>query len=298
MLLTACSGFAQAIDDREFLQRATDRVAEYDETFHDLTAEETATFRFLDMDGRPRMVRTIVSSLIIYRAQADAKMSVEYRDVESVDGKQVKDHSKRAVKLLERITDARSAIDELERVTREGSRYNQNVVTINLTLHEGIPLMMKCRHAFTFRYVGDEAVGEIPTRVYAYTQVEPCDASHYKLRLPSEYERGEKWHEGRLWLERSSARIVREERIVYAQNVYDARLRAKVIIARFNYKPSSFGILVPSTIELTSYGVTRQVFKNGPLTIPRMTLTQSYGPFSKFDVSVQQHVVYPDTQEP
>ncbi len=298
LLAAVSSALPQGFDDRAFLTRATDRVAEYAQIFNDLTATETATFRIRDDSGKEHLRRTVDSSLIVYRSQADANMAVEYRDVISVDGKEVKDRSKRAIKLLEGVTDSKSAIDELQRITKEGSRYNEDFVTINLTLHEAIPLMMKCRHAFTFAYIGDETVRGIPTRVYYYEQVQPCDVSHYTLHLPDDYEKGEKWHQGRLWLETSTARLVREQRTVFASHVRNSALRAKIIDVLFDYTPSTSGILVPSEIDITSYVFTGRSTPDGPVTEPRTLVTQSYGPFSRFEVSVEQRVVGPDSKQP
>src|SRR4051812_1153875 len=92
LVVVANTGLQAQSDHKAFLTEAAKRVEEYSEVFHDLTAEETAKIQIADIRGNVGTTRTVVSSLIIYRSQADASLAVEYRDVESVDGKEVKDH--------------------------------------------------------------------------------------------------------------------------------------------------------------------------------------------------------------
>ena len=294
-LLLASSVLAQEqrIPDRDFLLQAVSRVDQYVEIFHDLTANETSTIRMTNPRGEPMKPRTVVSSLIIYRSQADAKSWVEYRDVESVDGREVKDHTNRAIKLLERVADAKSAADELDRITKEGSRYNQDVTTINMTLHQGLPLLDDCRSAFTFVFLGAEEVRGMATRVYRYEQARPCNSFRYQLGLPKDYESGAKTHKGFLWLEAGTARLVREERDVYTASNAHPAAKIKVIHEIFDYQPSAFDILVPLKIDITSYRLSGMADANGPIMLPRVYLTQMYGPFSRFEVSVEQKINEP-----
>jgi hypothetical protein len=291
-LLLSCLFAAQEFSDKAFLVKGAERTQQYGETFHDLTADETTTIRYMDVFGNVASIRTVVSSLIIYRSQTDSQASVEYRDVESVDGKPVKDHSKRALKLLEGITDAKTAADELQRITKEGSRYNQHAITINMTLHEGLPFRAECRHVFVFNFVGVEEIHGIPTRAYRYEQAKPCAPSQYRLGLPAEYENGAKTHTGIIWLEADTARLVREQRNVMAESTEHPGRRVKVVEATFDYKPSAFDIMVPDTIDIIGYRV-RNRDKQVPNVVPNVHLTQTYGPFSRFEVTTQQHVVYP-----
>ena len=289
VVIPACA----QVSDRQFLLQAISRVDQYVETFHDLTAEETMTIRLTNHRGEPVSKRTIVSSLIIYRSQADAKRSVEYRDVVSVDGKVVKDHTKRAIKLLERMNDSKTAVDELERITKEGSRYNRDVTTVNMTLNQALPLEGDCRSAFKFSFLGLEEIRGMATRVYSYDQVRACGDVRYQLGLPRDYEIGPKTHTGKLWLEASTARLVREVRDVFTSSVAHPASKIKVIHEEYDFQPSSFDILVPFKIDVTSYRLSGMAGADGPIMLPRVYLTQMYGPFSRFEVSVEQTVNEP-----
>ena len=290
----ALAGQSAPFNHRAFLEQAVQRVNEYEDTFRDLTAEETFVIRLTDKNGNVARSRTIVSTMIVYRSQADPNAYMEYRDVGSVDGKQVKDHDKRAVQLLEKMSDAKSVAAELDRLTKEGTRYNHDVITINMTLLQGLPLRPFCRHAFSFTYKSTEEVRGIATRVYKYQQYKTCDASSYKFGLPADFEQGPKMHEGTLWLETDTARLVREERTVYATSLMNHRPEVKVMHAVFDYQPSAFDIFVPLVIEITSYRMTHAADASGtPVMQPRVYLTQKYGPFSRFEVSVEQKIESP-----
>jgi len=130
---------SQSLSDRDFLELASKRVREYTDLFHDLVVNETTTVELLESKGRPQLKRSLISSLIIYRSQVDAKHAAEYRDVESVDGKELNSHEQRAAKLFERLSKATSVADELQKITDESSRYNEHVKIRNMTLREGLP---------------------------------------------------------------------------------------------------------------------------------------------------------------
>jgi hypothetical protein len=286
---------AQRLTDREFLELASTQVRRYSGTFHDLTAEETSTIEFLDSSGKARSTRKVKSALIIYRSQANSKISTEYRDVEEVDGKPVKDHDQRAMKLFETLANAHSVADELDRITKEGSRYNDNVETVNITLNQGFPLRLGCRHKFQFGFIRDETVDSLRTRVYGYEQTEPCADYHYRLGLPQEFETGPKLHRGLLWLEESNGRLVREVRELYAQSNLRVGVEVKALHCIFDYGDSAFGIRTPRRIVIMDYALGNwKPF--GPAifeTRPRMTITQEYGAFSRFEVSVEQKIAEP-----
>ncbi len=282
---------AQQLSDPEFLKLAAQRVHEYVTAFHDLTAEETTTVWYYDSSHAVQR-DTIVSDLIIYRSQADPSISVEYRDVVSVNGKKIQNHGDRARKLLGKRMESDSVAEELARISEEGNRFNQRASVVNSTLLQAIPLWPECVSAFRFVFEGSEEIRGIPSRVYAYEQLKPCGTFAYTFDLTTDFQIAPLTHAGRLWLESSTARVVREDRTVYVQDKRagpDSRIA--FLQAHFDYRSSNFGILVPASIWYESYTFRHSVIGEKPYPRPRVLLDQTYGPFLRFSVSVEETVI-------
>ncbi len=293
-LLFSVAAVAQSqLSDAEFLKLAAQRVHEYVTVFHDLTAEETTTVWYYDSSAAVQR-DTIVSDLIIYRSQADSSVSVEYRDVVSVNGKRIKNHGDRAMKLLGQRMDNDTVAEELARISEESNRFNPHASAVNSTLLQGLPLWPECVSAFRFAFEGNEDISGIPTRVYAYEQLKPCGAFEYTFDLTADFQIAPLTHAGKLWLESDTARIVREDRTVYVQNKRAApESRIAFLEARFDYRPSNFGILVPARIWYQSYTFRYSTIGETPYPRPRVLLDQTYGPFMRFNVSVEETVNRP-----
>src|SRR5262249_35837200 len=106
------------------LTTARDNVASFPAVFKDLAAEETKTVEIYEKPGALSGTRRIVSDLIVYQSQRDPAVMTEYRNVREVDGVAVSGRDDRAIKLFERLAKADSITKELNRIHREGSRYD------------------------------------------------------------------------------------------------------------------------------------------------------------------------------
>lgn len=298
LLCAICAHAQEPQDHNAFLDQATRSVEEYTRTFVDLTAEEQMKIEFLTETGEVRKHRDTLSALIIYRSQSGSNTATEYRDVLSVDGKAVRDHEDRAIRLAQSLSSAKSVADELNRIRRESSRYNDQVQTVNITLMQGFPLRMSCRHLFQFGYAGTQTLGAVATRVYDYRQVGPCDNFQYRLMsLPADFRRGVKMHRGRLWID-EQGRLVREERDVYARSTVFVGAEVLAVRIVLEYGASAFGILTPKKITLVTYRPAARSSSMAIAMYPYVRVTQEYGGFSRFEVSVEQKVSEPEAKKP
>lgn len=289
--LTAITASSQQVSDVEFLRLALQRLDEYITTFHDLSAQETADAWFYSSRGGIVSRTKVVSTLIIYQAQSDPNVSVEYRDVISVNGKQVRERNKRAADLLQGMTDAKSVAQELDRISKESNRFTHRAATVNNTLRPAIALTRECRDKFSYQFLREEEIDGIQTRAYRYMQTAPCSALEYKLNLPSAFDKELFTHDGTLWFDKENGRLVREERHVYAQHKHRTDWKPLVVSASFDFRPSPFGIYLPTHISYSAYRVADRWTTGSE----QVRLTQDYGLFTKFEVTTQQHVIYPDT---
>lgn len=264
-----------------FLKRAAREVQHYIEAFGDLTADETRVMQTYDASGIATAKRTMQSALVVYRLRTDPKKVIEYRDVMSVDGREIKDHAARAEKIWKELAAAHSPEEEVKRIADFSERFDLGLGETGFTLFEGLPLRGRCSRDFAFHEVRDERVGKRALRIFAYRQLRPCDAIRYRFIIPRELADWSLVQGGEIALEADTAQVVREERNVYAAHMHQKTPVAHVVL---EYGESSFGILVPKTILIETFllqanGLTGA---DGRL-LARMV--QTYGPFSRFEVS-------------
>ena len=236
----------------ELIGRAAARMAEYRERFKDLIAEETQRIEEYGSEGLKRR-REVVSDLIIYQSQIDSSAAAEYRNVRMVDGKEVARRDRRVEQLFGRLAKADSRKKELERIARESKRYDLNYSVYNHTLNQGLPLQESLRPFFRFNVVGGGRIEGHDVIEVGYEQVSPNpDLSFNFTSLPARLKGAESFHRGRLWLDRETARIRREERELLMRH---ASLPTPLTIMKFefSYADSRFEILTPTQIIFSAY---------------------------------------------
>ncbi len=277
--------------ERAFLQRAVREVEHYTEAFADLTADETRVMQSFDEHGFASKEHSIQSELVIYRLRNDPKGVVEYREVISIDGHEVKGHAARSAKLWREIAEAHSPQEEVRRITADSERYDIGLAETGFTLFEGMPLQPRCAGNFIFREVRKEMASGRQVRVFAYRQVHPCDAVAYHFGLPAQFADSPMLQAGELALDAETGQIVREERNVYTGNLDKKPTRVARIA--MGYGESRFGVLVPKTIVVETFLPREGV--NGMSTgfQPYARMVHTYGPFSRFEVSVGEKVSAP-----
>ena len=216
---------------------------------------------------------------------------VEYREVISIDGHEVKGHAARSAKLWREIAEAHSPQEEVRRITADSERYDIGLAETGFTLFEGMPLQPRCAGNFIFREVRKEIASGRQVRVFAYRQVHPCDAVAYHFGLPAQFADSPMLQTGELALDAETGQIVREERNVYTGNLDKKPTRVARIA--MGYGESRFGVLVPKTIVVETFLPREGV--NGISTgfQPYARMVHTYGPFSRFEVSVGEKVSAP-----
>jgi VWFA-related protein len=282
---------AQIASEQEFLNRASREVQHYIEAFADLTADETRIMQSFDDHGLAAEKRSIQSALVVYRLRKDPKDVVEFREVISIDGHEVKGHAARAAKLWREVAEAHSPQEEVRRITSDSERYDVGLAETGFTLFEGLPLRSRCTGVFLFREVRTEMASERPVRVFAYRQVRPCEAVAYRFALPRQFADSPLLHAGEMALDAATGQIVREERNVYAGNPGKKAPRVAHMI--LSYDASPFGILVPKTLVMETF-LPREGVNGMSMGFQRYArMVQTYGPFSRFEVSTGQRISAP-----
>ena len=276
----------------KFLQQAARRTEEYIAVFKNLLAEETKTIETYDEDGRAKRRRRIVSDFVVYQSRLhDASVS-EYRNVREVDGRTVTERDKRVLKLFERLAKAKSLDKELERIDREGNRYDLTDRYTGLTLNQGLLLSDEIRPALRFEVAGREQLDGHEVVIVRYQQVRQTPSVKFDFTLPDKLKDAEFLYRGRLWLDAGTAQLWREEREVTMRPSF---LKDPLVIVSFDfrYAASRFGILLPRRLVFSSFAHGRGR-ATGTLSLSLSTrMTFEYGAFSRFDVTVPEAVITP-----
>lgn len=289
--LTPASSFGRQSDPQasdaaataELVGRAAARRREYMEKFKDLTAEETQRVEEYEAKGLKRR-REVVSDLIIYQSQLDSSSMFEYRNVRTVDGKAVAGRDRRVEQLFGRLAKADSKKKELERIHSESKRYDLNYSAYGLTIEQGLPLAERVSPSFRFTVTGSERIDGHDVIVVRYEQVSQTPELNTKLSsLPQRLKGAEPLYRGRLWLDRDTARLRREERELTIRHPY---LPAPLTLMKFefNYADSRFEILTPTRIIFSTYNRGRDLPGGGAELSLGGRAVFEYGKFSRFGV--------------
>lgn len=274
--------------EQAFLKLASREVEHYVEAFVDLTADETRIMESFDEHGFAAQERSIRSELVIYRLRNDPKNVAEFREVISVDGHDVKGHAARAAKLWRELAGAHSPEEEIKRIKSDSERYDIGVEETGFTLFEGLPLRSRCVGDFSFREVRRETANGRPVRGFTYRQVRSCDVATYHFALPRQFADSPLLQAGELELDAETGQIVREERNIYVGNGGEKSNR--VAHLALDYGESRFGILVPKRIVIETFLPGEAINRTGFDFRLHGRLVQTYGPFSRFEVSTGEKI--------
>lgn len=268
----------------ELIKRAGIRRGEYIEAFKDLNAEETKKIEEYGEKGLERR-REIVSDLIVYQSPLDNSSMFEYRNVRLVDGKTVAGRNNRAEQLFARLGKAKSIKKELERINRESSRYDLNTSVNSQTLNQGLSLDEHLSPSFRFTVIGSEKINGHEVIVIQYQQVsQNPDLSAKFSSLPKNLQGAEPLFRGRLWLDRETLRLRREER---EWTINHPSLKSPLTFMKFefNYADSRFEILTPTQITIFTFNRGRDKADGSPELLLGNKISFEYGVFSRFEVT-------------
>lgn len=281
---------AKVTSEQSFLNLASREVEHYIDAFADLTADETRVMTLFDDRGRTFQERTTQSALVVYRLRNDPRSVVEYREVTSMDGHEVKGHAARAAKLWRVVSGAHSAKEEIRRIQADSERYDIGMVETGITLFEGLPLRPRCASDFAFREVRQDVAHGHQVRIFTYRQVHPCGAVPYFFDLPRRFADSPLLQAGELELDAATGQVVVEERNVFVGSL-DSSIRVSHV--ELDYGESPFGILVPKTIVIETFLVPENINGTDKTDQLRARMVQTYGQFSRFEVSAGETVTPP-----
>jgi hypothetical protein len=134
----------------EILERATESSKNYVETFKDLLAVETKRFETYKYNGAVKGKKTIVSTFLVYTSAINAGNAVEFRNVTSVDGKNIDKAAERAASFFEDIQKARTSAKEFEMLRDESLRFDERIQITGLTLFKSLAIYPALRPYFEF----------------------------------------------------------------------------------------------------------------------------------------------------
>src|SRR5262245_16792569 len=198
-------------EQEALLTTARANIANYPAVFRDLAAEETKTVEIYEKPGALSGKRRIVSDFIVYQSQRDPAVMTEYRNVREVDGIAVSGRDERAIKLFERLAKADSITKELNRIHREGSRYDFGWKYEGFTLLRGLPLQKDLHTSFNFEVEGREQSNGRDVIVVRFRPTPQSPNPRVSVDWLSDFKLSDPRYRGRLWLDIQTGQLCREE---------------------------------------------------------------------------------------
>jgi hypothetical protein len=297
LLLSFASANGQKLSDSElkaFLEAASEKTSEYSNVFKNLTVEEIKTFETYDKDGKIKRRKKVLSDLIVYEPETGGGKLGEFRNVREADGEKIKESEKRTVKLFAGLADAKSFAEELKKLNKESSRYDENLSVYGLTLTQFVPLASSLMSSFKFEEIGKEIVEGREALVIKFQQTSVNPNINLKIGAPDYFEISNTFYRGTVWLDLKNHRILRLITEVTAES---AKLTEPFVTLRqeYYYQPGDFGIFLPQ--KIVSENFTPQVDKDVKILLKtgsvklrpllHTRLIMEYKNFSKFDVTVK-----------
>ena len=279
----------------EIIRNAAEQRNAYVEEFKNLLSQETKTFEIYDKKGQVKKRRLVVSNFIVFQLENDDKRIAEYRNIVSVDGKQLNNTDKRAQDFFEQITKAGSSQKQLEKLDMEGSRFDEEISLSLFTLYQSVSLAENLRPFFEFKLDGKETLAGGDVYVLSYQQVkespyiitnakkEPVDG-RLTLKYDVDFNGGRDVNPrllGKYWIDANTFQVWREQRVLTLQ---PKGFSAPVVFAEnvFEFQKSDFGILTPKKISYTQY----RLEKKDLFARKEASVNFEYDKFTKPDVEV------------
>jgi hypothetical protein len=272
----------------ELLRRVGDYVAEYERSFSDLVAEETyaqrvAPWAWKDDGTQRRFVRvcsvckrTTRADLVFVRLSGEIPWA-SYRDVFEVDGRKVREHEQRLVKLLS--NPGADAQEQARKLLAASAAYNIGPVkrTVNLPTLPLLFLLPRNQERFEFRLGGRRMIGttEAVELLFRETSRPTFVKGPGNADLPAQ---------GRFWVDAAQAAVVRSE----VEFAFGAEAEASVST---DYRPEpALAMWVPTEMREHFADVPRAKVKTFPAPFNGVA---RYERFRRFTVSTEEKVALP-----
>jgi hypothetical protein len=277
---------ASSTELAELRRRVGEYVAEYERSFSDLVAEETYAQRVAGWrydETLKRLVRactvckrTTRADLVFVRLAGEIPWA-SYRDVFEVDGRNVREHEQRLVKLLS--SPGADAQEQARKLLAASAAYNIGPVTrtVNLPTLALLFLLPRNQERFEFRLGGRRTIGttEAVELVFRETSRPTLVKGPWNADLPAE---------GRFWVDAARAAVVRSE----VEFAFGAEAEAHVTT---DYRPEpALAMWVPTEMREHFADVPRAKVKTFP--VPFRGVAR-YERFRRFTVSTEEKVALP-----
>ena len=278
------------------LKGAAEKRLGYIDEFKNLLSQETKSFEIYDRKGEVKKRRSVVSTFIVYQLAKKENAVTEFRNVISVDGKNVGDSDKRAQDFFEEVAKADTSNKELEKIDKEGSRFDEEISVNGLTLYQAAVIAEHFRPYFEFTLEETEMmagrqvyrVAYRQTRDSPYVSLDPKrPATDGKLTLVYDLDLGSPRStvgrlNGTFWIDTDSLRVRKEKRVLTVRSE-DMPAAVPALETVLEYQDSSFEILTPSRLSFTQYIVARK----GQESRKELMVVFDYANFTKPDVEVR-----------
>jgi hypothetical protein len=279
------------------LSEATKQIAVYRETFRDLLATETKTFENFGKDGELDEATTIESIFLVYRSAKDDNASAELRNIVKVDDKLIPDSQARTDRFLTEVQKTATAEKELEKIEKEGLRYDRTIKVYGYTFDQGIALSENLRSIFDFKLAGTETVDGSETYLVTYQQTKNSPyitvnaksadtkggSAEFNTDIPGALKKTDKFLRGKLWIDKQTFQIRREERQLAIQTPTPIIVNETI----FEYVPSEFGIFVPKQISFMDNDIKKVSKSENYEAVKDMTVNFKYSKFRKTNVDIK-----------
>jgi hypothetical protein len=296
-LFTSANG--QSLSDSElqtFLTAAVEKTSEYSNVFKNLTAEEIKTFETFNNDGKMKSRKTILSDLIVYEPETGGGKLSEFRNVREVDGKKIENSEKRTVKVFAELANTKTFEEELKKLNKESSRYDENLSINGFTLTQYVPLTSNIMPSFKFEETGRENIEGREALVLKFQQTSVNPDINLKIQAPDYFEISNTFYRGTVWLDVKSHRILR---LITELTAESAKFIEPFVTLKqeFYYQPSKFEIYLPQKIVTENFTPRvdkdiKLLLKTGKVKLqPQLQtrLIMEYKNFSKFDVTAKSN---------
>ncbi len=296
-LISLSSANGQKLSDSElqtFLAKATQKTAEYSAVFKNLTAEETKTFEIFNETGKMIKRKNILSDLIIYEPENNKGNLGEFRNIREVDGKKIKDGEGRTIKVFTKLADAKSFAEELKKLNKESSRYDENVTFYGIVLNQALPLISDFFPSFEFEEIGRENIEGSDTIALKFQQTQVNPNINLKIKVPDFPEISNTFYRGIVWLDLKNYKVLR---FVSELTLDSTKFTEPFVLIRerYFYQPGKFEIYLPQKIVVENFNpqiskTAKLLLKSGKINLGsrlQTRLIMEYKNFSKFDITVK-----------
>ena len=279
------------------LNEAAKQTQFYQETFKNLLATETKTFERFDKEEEIKDQTIVKSIFLVYQSAKDANRTFELRSVLKVDDKAIPDSQARAEKFLEELKKADNTQKELEKIEKESGRYDPTLEISGFTLNQGIVLAKNMRPVFEFKMLDAETNADPDAYIVSYRQTKKSpfvivngkagDTKEiytlYNTDIPGALEKNDAFLRGKLWIDKQTFQIRREERELTIQ-IAEPLVAFKTV---FEYQPSNYEIFVPKKITFTENRLKRASKNDNFNATKNIVATFDYSEFKKTDSDVR-----------